>query len=364
MQVKTIQARDTQSALAQVKDELGPDAVILSTKNHREGGKCWCEVTAAVDAAAPSPTEDIAAEAMAETAPAGWGEWHQEWDQIKAHMMTLMRPQMDLSSLPPRQRMPLEHLEKEGVAEGVTLALLAGLRKAPKESILKPLSEIVTTEPFTPTRWSQKIHAVAGPSGSGKTTTLIRLALMHQQMRPGTRILVVNLDSAQGKGRLYLKHYAELSGMSYREASGTMQLVKILKESQKFDRIFMDLPAATRETTLQQYLDILGLSAREDLAVHLALSPLYAPAQLKEFLRRHKSPKTASIIWTKLDEACNYGDIVNAAHATGLPVSALSFGSGLRGTMTAAKPVNIWKLLFKKELPSSPIEEKSGRYAH
>lgn len=363
MQVKTFQAKDATTALNLVKAELGPDAVILSNTKRKENGRCWCEITAALDGDAPSAAP--AGQDVADLGPApGWGEWHREWDQIRNHMMTLMRPQLDFSSLTPRQRQPLEHLETEGVGEGAVLALLAELKKNREASILGPLGRLVPTKPFGPEEWSERVHALAGPSGSGKTSSLLRMAMHYRRQSPQAQILIVDASGSQNRGSGTLQRYAELSGMHYKDVASARQLAELLGDRRRYDVIFIDLPVATANMGLDAHLKLMGLAEREDVAVHLVLSPLFAPAQLKEFLRRHKSPKTKSLVWTKLDEACNYGDIVNAAFATGLPASALSIGAGLRGTLVPAKAVMLWKLLFKKELPQSPVEEKRGRYAH
>jgi len=362
MQVKTFQAKDAKSALNLVKAELGSDAVILSSQKRTEGGRSWCEITAALDGSAPC-AGDVCPDAPMGPAP-GWGEWHREWDQIRTHMMTLMRPQLDFSSLTPRQRQPLEHLETEGVGEGAIMALLAELKKNNDASILGPLGKLVAARPFGPGEWRERIHAVAGPSGSGRTSALLRLALSHRQQAPRSQVLIIDATGSRNRGGDTLKRYTELSGMHYKAVESARQLAELLADRSRYDKVFIDLPTATAEMSLDAHLKLMGLSARDDIAVHLTLSPLYSPAQLKEYLRRHKSPKSQSIIWTKLDEACNYGDIVNAAFATGLPTSALSFGTGLRGTLVPSQAVMLWKLLFKKELPQSSVEEKRGRYAH
>ncbi len=58
-----------------------------------------------------------------------------------------------------------------------------------------------------------------------------------------------------------------------------------------------------------------------------------------------------SLVWTKLDEACNFGALINVAAATGLPVSALSYGAGLRDTLVPAQSPMLWKIIFKHEMP-------------
>jgi flagellar biosynthesis protein FlhF len=95
----------------------------------------------------------------------------------------------------------------------------------------------------------------------------------------------------------------------------------------------------------------MGLAGRSGLAGHLVLSPLFAPAQTAHYLRAHRCEHLVSCIWTKLDEACSYGSLVNVAHATSLPVSVLTFGPELTQGMAPASGKAVWKLLFKHQLP-------------
>jgi flagellar biosynthesis protein FlhF len=355
MRVKTFRGRNTQSALAQVKAELGAEAVILDTQNYSEGGDSWCEITAALEA-----------EPSGEDAPGGrrrpgWDEWHREWDQIKSHLLALVRSKIDFSSLSPRQRMPLEFLEAQGVGEGVLTILWQAMKDAPLKSILAPLTEIVPLKPFAPGSWTENVHVLAGPSGSGKTSSLIRLALDFR--RAGVPVLVANADTLHGKGRLLLKHYAEFSGLPYKEIATGSELVSLLDSKSDKEVLFLDMPSLPRGMDLARYLAILGLAGRPDTAVHLVLAPHLATSQLSSFLALYGAGTCGSLIWTKLDEACKYGAVVNTAHATGLPASAFSWGAGLKGTLAPADRLCLWRLLFKNELPEpeSAGTEKSGR---
>ena len=85
--------------------------------------------------------------------------------------------------------------------------------------------------------------------------------------------------------------------------------------------------------------------------MHLVLSPHYGEEALADILDRHACGQPGSLIWTKLDEAEHFGQMVNAALRTGLPVSALSHGPGLGNSLVPAQDTTIWRLLFKKELP-------------
>ncbi len=356
MQVKSFKARDSRTALEMVKAEFGPDAIILSTKTLSRGGAEKYEVTAAL--------EHVPFSSGPESSQTGfvpdWGEWHREWDIIRSQIMQLMRSQMDFSCLRLRQRQPLEYLEQEGVSEGALLALLTELKKDPKASLPEPLGTLLRVKPFQRGHWSERLHAVAGPSSVGKTLSLLRMALGWQRQGPHNKILILELGPMQGGSASVLRRYAGLSGIHYRHVDNVEETQACLHDVQNFDKVFMDLPQITKTFHLKKCMQKAGLAKLDDIAVHLALAPVFSSAQLREYIKQLKSKKAGSVIWTKLDEAYAYGDMVNVAFATGLPVSALSFGKGLRGSFLPANVVTIWKLLFKKELPQKAVEDIHG----
>lgn len=291
--------------------------------------------------------------------------WQEEWGQIKHLLYDLMGERMDVSGLTPRQRQAMDYLEREGVNKKVTLVVHDILRREPDRTVLSALAEVVAAKPFDRTAYPARYQLFTGPHGCGKTSTLIRTALALRKAAPRARICLVSAGDAQAKGRMQLKHYAELSGMSYREVAGRGEFKNLTAEERDFDVIFIDAPglgggsvsggpnspATDTPTSLGGFLDRYGM-AGADLQAHLVLSPYFAPAQLSTFLRTYASPRLASIVWTKLDECCAFGEIINAGEECGLPVSSLSFGPGLSGTLAPAAHMALWRLIFKHELPA------------
>ncbi len=464
MHVKTYLGRRTQDILTQIKEELGPDAIILSNRSVRKDGERYYEVTAGVERHLPAPDTAPAAGASKSTAkaayatarndgdfddfllpgaragskspqkrqgasllgghgnhggqgsttglpnlpglgsqgshasagrrksdynadssifdspsvkelasqwvndshildseagnsqnPVGWAQWHKEWSQIKDHLFALMKPSIQMERLSPRQRVALEYLQREGVSDMVVLELYRKLLASPGDSVLQSLSDIVPVQPWGDDIWPQRLHCFAGPYGAGKTTTALRMALQLRNQNPECRIAFINADCLRGNGRLVLRHWAELSDFAYVEAQDNVSMKKALVVHATADKIFVDLPSVSTENTLQELYARLGL--RSDMAgskaTHCVLSPSYDGQQLVNFLKRYAPDSAGSIVWGKLDEAINFGSIVNVAASCRLPVSALSYGAELRDTLSVASPSLLWRLIFKRQLPSA-----------
>jgi flagellar biosynthesis protein FlhF len=352
MQVKTFTGSSTTEIMARIKDELGPDAIILSNQKTSRGGTVCYEIMAALDAA-PGPTQTVDVAPM----PGGddWKQMREEWSQLRKQLMSVLKPQMDVGLLSPRQQVVLDYLEREGVHQDVLISLWEKFRRQPDAPTLGVMSGMLTVMPWLDTVWPRKFHFFAGPYGGGKSCTVLRLSLAIKKLRPKTRILVVNADRSQGKGRLYLRHYAELSGLSYRELDTTEHWANLERDARDHDLVLVDLPGLPGRQNLDAWLREMSGGNLPQAHVHLVLSPLYAGSQMESFVTRLKGEGATSIIWTKLDEACNYGEILNQATKTGLPISLLSIGPELKNSLAQPDTQNIWKLLLRHELPETAI---------
>ena len=344
MHVKSFTGTSTQEVLARIKTELGPDAVILSNRSFKKGGLRCHEVTAGIER--PDKLQDGTDHA----APSGWADWHKDWMQIKSHIYALMKPSLQLEQLSPRQRAALEYLQREGVNDEVLLELYRKLVAEPGLSVLEPLDSMMPVRPWSKSAWREQTHILAGPFGGGKSACALRMALLLHEEDPDLQIAFINVDCIRGAGRLVLRHWAELSSFAYHEAPDASSMRKALQACSDADYVFVDMPGLERSTTLMQQLANLGIDSI-GAATHLALPPHSAPGQTAAFLTRYKGTESSSLVWTKLDEAVSYGAVLNVSHASGLPVSALSYGAALRGTLSAAGSSLLWRLVFKRQLP-------------
>ncbi|MDR3073528.1 MAG: flagellar biosynthesis protein FlhF [Deltaproteobacteria bacterium] len=379
MHVKTYTGSSTSAVLASIKADLGSNAVILDTRETVKDGRTEIAITAAQERENAVPSQNgsggAAREAASSLTPSfsgmpgglggmGWKSWQEEWEAIKGHLLTLMKPGLQLSRLAPRQRVAIEFLEREGVDASTLLALFEALQHDAQASILTPLAGLVPVRGWDSRNWPQKVQLISGPFGAGKTTVLVRLALLLRKSAPGDTVWVVNADSRRGGGRLLLKNYAQLSGLEYKEAANAVEFARILASARigKVDRILVDLPGLPRGKNMPDMLDYFGMTD-PDNALHLVMTPHYGDAAMRELISRYAPAELGnakSLIWTKLDEAVKFGAIITVGAASRMPVSALSCGPELSETLVPAESAALWRIVFKQEMPCAAHPDSSG----
>ena len=372
MHVKTYTGSSTSQVLASIKADLGPDAVILDTRETVRDGAARIVITAALEREGASPVNGGNGSEPGFSGPSspsspssmGWKNWQEEWGLIKTHLLAMMKPELKLEKLTPRQRTAFEFLGQAGVTDTSLLAIYEALVQDSEASVLAPLAELVPVKGWGRSNWPQKVHLVTGPFGTGKTTSLVRLALLLKKEMPNGKIWVVNADARRGGGRLLLKNYAQLCGFEYREIVNAVEFAQVLASSriENADAILVDLPGLPRGKGMPEMLDFFGMTD-PDHALHLVLAPNGTEKDMQALVTRYAPGSLAnkrSLIWTKLDEAMSFGTLVNVGASCRMPVSALSCGPELNNTLAPAKDTALWRLLFKQEMPCPVNSAASG----
>lgn len=349
MRIKTFRGRSSAAVLKQIKQVLGDEAVILSTQTSREGGDLICEMVAAVD---PKSGPDIIAGGGPED---GMVTLQREWQKFKEQLQCLLAPQIGLQGIDKKSRMILEQLKKEGLSSAALFELASAVKTGEKESLLSILLSRLEVAGVSLNGHGKVLQGIIGPHGVGKTTTLLKLVFWNKKCYQNKRIAIFNADLKQGRGRLFLRHYAQLLGLDYFEL-GTVQDWSFLEDklrSGDYSRVFVDLPGLLPEENMVQWLESQQAQILEQGQVYLALSPGYSDAQLDFFLKKYSWAGLSGLIWTKLDEAPIYGPILNLALQAKWPVALLTFGPELSGKMALADRQGLLRLLLKHELPSA-----------
>ena len=407
MQIKRFRAHDMAEALRMVKKEFGCQAVILSAKEMKNGagilgflkGPC-VEVTVATDASYPNDkNENISAGRWrphkgvpAEPVLKGQRDWRRPISLLKNETGALgdrANPAKIRNYLPQRKDIEMslfdlsQELQNQGVKENIALDLIKKLHadvssnklfepENIRTSLIGILEKMgVTTKSIKTARGKQKIVALIGPTGVGKTTTIAKLAASGGLTKKRA-IGLITLDDKRIGAVAQLEVYARILGVQMEVASNKEELLESLKKLRKKDMILIDTPGISLKDTrqlgkLKDLLDGVG-----SVEIHLLVS---AVTKEKDFIRifeKFSVMPIDSLIFTKLDESGEYGDLLNQLVRTKIPVSCFTNGPQVPEdieTATLGKLVDL--ILVKKKdtgyecfRPERPRDKEQVQHEH
>ena len=267
MRIKVFRAADMATAITQVRRQLGPEALILSTRRVGDG----VEVTAALEPIADPPAQPLAVPAQAAALA-----WH-------------------------------------GVPPALTAQLSAG-------ALTASLSEAIG---FGALDGNAPI-LLAGPPGAGKTLTIAKLAT--RSVMAGQAPLVVTADGQRAGAPEQLAAYTRLLDLTLVVASTPHALGRAMARRAPGAPMLIDTPGhdpfdpAARD-------ELLALAAVAGASVALVLPAGLDPAEAQDLAFAFREAGATLLVATRLDLCRRLGGIVAAA-AAGLTLTEAGIGPG------------------------------------
>lgn len=370
MKIKTFHARSFREALAQVKRELGEDAVILSSREQK-GLPPSVHVEAAVDfeageaagprrpepAVAPVPAVEApplrpaAAEPLPET-----GELvrlRRALSEVRAEMgsirecLELVQAEAADAALPPAKRDVLRFLKGRGVREEHARKLcgrVAGLTEVPRAM----LDGVTVREGG---REPGKAVMLIGPTGVGKTTTIAKLAA--EATRAGSRVAVVSLDGYRIGALEQIRIYSKIMGIPLEIAPDARRVKACVDRHADKDVVFIDTTG--RNPMSGAFLSELSpvYEAGVPVETHLLISATCDYEFLEGAWRAYSRLPVDCVGITKVDEAVRYGALYNVAALCGKPIAYLTTGQTVPGDITFPSRKKLLQMVLT-ENPADP----------
>lgn len=374
MQLKRIIGPDVKTALRLVREQLGPDAMILS--NRRVAG--GVEIVAAPEAdtapaaaaprasagepmlrafglagggadpgpLAPAPAREAARAPFAAIEPAAapepaaaspqpavppqWLELQSELRQMRTLLEQRLTELSDERSAArslaaPGAEGPIwRRLTRIGLPNGLVRELLAGVdATADRESAwhgtlarlvagLGAAGDVVA---------AGGVWAFAGPTGAGKTTTICKLAVRHALQHGPAGLALLSLDGARLGGTDMLRAVARLLGVPFHAAASGESLEEALCRLPASTLVLIDTAGASRRLPgpgLQ--LEALG-ALRERVRTLLVLPANAQLSWLHAALGDYAACAPVAAVVTKLDETASLGELIGALQRERLPVA-------------------------------------------
>jgi flagellar biosynthesis protein FlhF len=423
MKIKRYTAASMREALAQVRAEQGPDAVILSSRRSDEG----IEVIAAVDydealfveanrqrtpAAVSMPAVSPKAPAISSsaklipahfqrltmspeplaalrrtTAPedSSYGAMHRELRDLRQLVETglagvtggdkrVREPVKTRAPEPLKERVleplkarVLEELAAMDISPDVAAALAA--RTPPRTNLADPshipLALLVKHMPVVNDLASVSggIMAVVGPTGAGKTTTIAKLAA-RWCMRHGVADLgLVSIDGYRIGARDQLQTYARVLGAPMHVANGAKDLARVLERLKSKKLILIDTAGmGPRDPRLAEQLAALQLGAPE-ARILLALPAQGESQALEEIVQAYAPAKPVACILTKVDEAASLGAVISTTVRHRLKIAYVCDGQRVPEDMHAAHQRRVWlvQAALKLKEGKGPARDEAHR---
>jgi flagellar biosynthesis protein FlhF len=365
MRIKRFEARDIHSAMAMVKEELGEDAVILSTRTLKpQDGtaatrRARVEIVAAMDydqeqLTVPPPEPLSRSSALW---PAGQG-----YDSRGPRLNTVPPPDAPGRQEGFKHTLSTELAARKTDADPIRLEAndlrlrLANFLKrqycAGQET--KNNGRGAKAEPATPpagrpdprqvAQWREKIIeqlriiplapergagptvlALVGPTGVGKTTTAAKIAAWYS-IHESLNVALVSMDCYRIGATDQLRTYAKIMRLPCEIVLRRQDLTTALARHQDKDLVIIDTagkspydPGHIRELA-DWFATVAGIEA------HLVVSATCKKEDLRHLLRAYEALRVNGLVLTKLDETRAYAALCQELAESPLPISCLCTG--------------------------------------
>jgi flagellar biosynthesis protein FlhF len=346
MRIKKFTASHVQEAIRRVKQEMGPDAVIIRTRTLQqpeEGDgniRNLIEVTAAIDY---DPNYEGSGENSVLLPANVEDKWERLTTEVKGlrELLWAFQAHAGLSPAigynePLRDRYGF--LRRIGLNEDAIRRVLVGPgnedashgpQPSKAQNIRQCLVDVVNAIPVTGERCQpkgeQKIRSFIGPTGAGKTTTLAKLAAFNA-VRRKKKVALLTLDTFRIAAVAQLETYARIMALPMEVVHSKEDIIRGIHKHRDCDLILID----TTGRSPNSHKEIAEMGAFLDIGkkIHhyLVLPATARYGYLSEAQKQFGILPIGSCIFTKLDEVEDTSDMINFLLMKQQPLSYVTTG--------------------------------------
>jgi len=350
MNKKIYRARNIQQAISNIKQELGSDAMILSTRKispnsldpYSKNAKTLFEIEASV----PEYTN---AQPMHKKSSSGFNQ-----KNLTVSIKDDIADIKDMISIAGfsngMHNMVCNHFESVGILASLLRAGVSETKasyiikkasslmdktydqdskiKSLKQHVMRQcLDQINTIDFFNRDNSAGVPHVAAfvGPTGVGKTTTIAKLsALLHFQRK--MKVGLISIDNYRVGAFEQLKAYASIMGLLCVPAFSPQDISCALERMRSMDMVLIDTAGHSHfdKSKIDEILKLI----KTDFAIstHLVLSVTSESIIMREAASAFSVFNPDTIVFTKIDETKRCGKIMDQVCDTELPVSLITNG--------------------------------------
>ena len=391
MKVKRYLVKDMNEAMIKIKSELGMDAVILNTRKIKTGGlfkffkKPLIEVVAAIDepliqtysdvtkpqpvkeevfikpkeVVIEKPVEEVKPlEAVPSIAPVS----NSEVLELKQMVTELIKKVENIEHKAPQQKdiSYIDFLKSLDNQESIAKKLMdivqrqISLNDKNQDAILNAMKVItkeylgdirsIDTDPLL----KPNIYMFLGPTGVGKTTTLAKIAA-RLSLIENKKVGLITADTYRIAAVEQLKTYSEILGIPLEVIYEAGELEDALHKFKDKDYILIDTAGRSHKSKeLKSDYDEL-VKYLKSVQIFLVMSMTTSFKDTKSIIESYGFLTDYRLLFTKLDEATSYGNILNIKVLTGKALSYFAIGQSVPDDIELADKDRIVNYIFDND---------------
>jgi flagellar biosynthesis protein FlhF len=309
--LKRYRRQTVKEALRAVREDLGPDALVLSTRTVTSlgvrglFGAKEVEITAAAERFAV--TEDR--HALTSDRPEARGG-----NEIAARL--------EAGGMDPALAREIAAAHPASRRRGATTRQL-------RETLVAQLAPLVAGEEgYAP------VEVFVGPPGVGKTTTIAKIAAQ-ERARHGKRLALLAADGFRVGAVEQLRMFADIIGSQFTVARSANELDAALSQARR--PLLLDTAGRSPNDEISREM-FRVLAGRPGVRTHLVLSAGTPVAAARRAFERFGDAQPSRLVVTKLDEVESLGPLVSLIRDYGLPVSYFGTGQNVPEDLQRATP--------------------------
>jgi flagellar biosynthesis protein FlhF len=344
MRTKSYFADSVHEAMERARFELGPEALLLSSKKAPEPiSRGIYEVVFGLSSDTRSE-EHVPAQQTSVSQEGVFKELAELRKQIEMVQRSISgQPETQTSNRPEE----LDDLRERLIAADFSQEMAEELLRATEErtpdsfssALLDTIESRFTVAPELGIAGKdQRVILFAGPPGAGKTTTLVKLAVKYG-VAERLPVQILSTDALSVGGAEQLLAYARIIGAGFQAVATRSALEQALYEFSSKKLILIDSPGFGPDDIGQARELLSFLRHQPQVEAQLILPATLRPAALCSALNRFSSFRPSKLIFTHLDEVGGPGCILEPAIRSGLPISFLANGQQIpEDIVEASKP--------------------------
>ncbi len=401
MRVKKYTASTIKDALAQIRREMGENALIISTREMSGRlGRRFVEVTAAADDAPPVKRAERTEKAERAYTAGDIEEQivknrmllsqsieplKQELFAIRSLVDEMRRNHVSSDIEPLREEMrdlkrmfnvlsrraglteeldfdeTLLHLYRDLVGneleESISYNLIEALNgllqeeeradiSLARERLVGLITDVMPAgKPIALNGGRPSVLAFIGPTGVGKTTTIAKLAA-RCSLQMKRKVCLITIDTYRIAAVEQLKTYARIMNIPLFVSYSPEEMRKAIADNHDASLILIDT-AGRSQADDEQVKDLKSYFADDpEVEVMLVLSATTKNRDLCEITDRFCPIGPKKLLFTKLDETTTYGPVVNETVRTKLPIAYFTTGQNVPDDIEAANPTKLARMLL------------------